>query len=100
VRPLRENLRGIADGDSHLGVPVAVAAGQKVSLRDRIVKANPDNFVPVVPKGLTRENAVRALTDNFEYRRDANDAFILETDGPLKMKFGELRRFRLWYAGQ
>ena len=45
-----------ADGQS-----LAVARGDKVPRSHPAVKADPDGFVPVVPDGLRREDALEAL---------------------------------------
>lgn len=94
------NIRGTLDGDTHLARPLAVAIGMKLAKTEPIVKANPDCFIAIVPEGLTRQNAVRALTDNFVYQRDENGAFIEETDGQARLTYGNFKRFILWRAGQ
>jgi len=89
------------DGDTHLAPrPLAVPVGARLGKRDAIVKANPDCFVPIVPDGLTRETAVRAITDNFIYQRGDDGQYVLETDAVLAQQYGEFKRFQLWYAGQ
>jgi hypothetical protein len=93
-------LHGAGDGDTHLGRPLALPAGARLRRDDRMVKANRDHFVPVVPAGRTRKNSVRALTDWSEYRTGDAGNFIPETDPVQRQQFGEYRRFMLWFRGQ
>jgi hypothetical protein len=53
-------LKGKA-GLSVSGESLAVAAGDKVSKSHPAVKADPDAFIPVVPPGLQRRDALEAL---------------------------------------
>lgn len=43
------------------GLPLAVTAGAKVAASHPAYRSDPDAFVPVVPKGLSREDALVAL---------------------------------------
>ena len=92
---------GYADGDTHLGPrPLAVPLGAKLNKSDPVVKRNPGCFIAVVREGLDRTNAVRAITDRYETRRDENGAFILETDGALRAVWGDHKRFLIHRVGQ
>ncbi len=95
IRPIH----GAADGDTHLGRPLALPAGARLRRTDKIVKANPAHFVNIVSAGRTRENRVRALTDWGEYRKDEGGNYIPETDQIIRQQSGEFKRFMLWYRG-
>ena len=94
-----KTVRGIGDGDVHLARPVAIPVGAKLPKDDKIVKAFREHFVPICPDGLTRDTAVLALTDRYEYRRDDNGAFIEEQDPQLRLRYGNFHRFLIHYAG-
>ena len=91
---------GSADGDSHLGNALALAAGTRMHRDSPLIASNRDAFVPVVPEGRTRENSVRALADITEYRKDEGGNYILETDGRLRQVNGDFKRFIVHYRGQ
>ncbi|MHB8488785.1 MAG: hypothetical protein ACYDCS_07690 [Candidatus Dormibacteria bacterium] len=94
------NLHSAADGDTHLGKPLALATGTRLRHDHPLVKANRDCFVEVVPAGRTRENSVRAKTDWAEYARHEDGSYVEETDFNLRMRFGEFKRVIQFYRGQ
>jgi hypothetical protein len=88
------------DGDAHLAPPMhVIPAGSHVTKDHPLVKLFPDSFVPVVPAGLNRTNAVLALTDRYEYRRNADGMLIPEDDAVLRQTYGDHHRFLIHYAG-
>jgi hypothetical protein len=91
---------GGGGGLTERGDTLAIEVGTRVARNDPRIQKHLDHFVPVVSPGLTRENSVRAVTDNYEYRRDANGDFIIEEDTVKRMTHGNFRRFRVWARGQ
>ncbi len=94
------SLLGSADGDSHIGRALALPIGARLSKNNKLVKANPSHFVPVVPPGRTRANSVRALTRRSETRKDEDGNWIPETDPVQRQQFGEFKRFIVHFRGQ
>lgn len=88
------------DADTHLAPPpYVIPAGSHVTKDHPLVKLFPDSFVPVVPAGLDRTNAVLALTDRYEYRRNEDGMLIPEDDAVLRQRYGDHKRFLIHYAG-
>jgi hypothetical protein len=88
------------DGDTHLApAPLVLEVGALVPKDHPLMKLFPDSFVPVVPAGLDRSNAVLALTNRYEYRRNADGALFPEGDAVLRQRYGDHKRFLIHYAG-
>jgi hypothetical protein len=60
------------------GSPLAVPPGTRLHRKARIVRDDPDGFVPVLPAGVDRENALLALARLEEIHEDGSRDVIYE----------------------
>ena len=70
------------------GEPLGCQVGDILSKNHGIVRANPHNFIAVVPDGLRAEDAVVAMTDLTQHQRDGSKRVVyrgqwLRSDDPL-----------------